>query len=96
MLQIIVDGKIVGDIVVEKVTLRGHASVQGAITCKSLSMDPHVVVVGALNVHPAAPEKFAPTVAAEGESPVKVNGRAKNGSTAGTPIIIYNYSNDMR
>jgi cytoskeletal protein CcmA (bactofilin family) len=87
-LQIIVDGTIVGDIVVQKVTLRGHASVQGAITCKSLSMDPHVVVVGALNVHPAAPEKFAaPTAADKGESPVKSDAPKKN-STAGKPTSI--------
>jgi hypothetical protein len=52
-------------------------------------MDPHVVVVGALNVHPAAPEKFAPTAAAQGESPVKSDAPKKN-STAGESLDTLN------
>ncbi|KAG5176760.1 polymer-forming cytoskeletal-domain-containing protein [Tribonema minus] len=50
--EVIVDGKVVGDISVQKVSLRGRAEVHGNITCKSLCVDPTVIVVGGLNVHP--------------------------------------------
>mmetsp|Transcript_27444 Transcript_27444/g.35976 ORF Transcript_27444/g.35976 Transcript_27444/m.35976 type:complete len:309 (+) Transcript_27444:88-1014(+) len=55
MNELLVDGKVVGNISVEKLDLRDRASVHGNITCKSVRMDPTVVVVGALNVHPQAP-----------------------------------------
>ncbi|CAM9494048.1 unnamed protein product, partial [Choristocarpus tenellus] len=56
--QVVVDGKVVGNIVVERVRLRREAVVVGHITCKSLTMDPEVVVCGKFNVHPGAPGKF--------------------------------------
>lgn len=53
--SLLIDGKLVGNINVKRVCLRGQAQVFGDITCKSLQMDPTVVVVGKLNVHPKAP-----------------------------------------
>ena len=55
---LLVDGKLVGDINVRRVCLRGNAQVFGNITCRSLQMDPSVVVVGTLNVHPDAPRRI--------------------------------------
>ncbi|CAN0049994.1 unnamed protein product, partial [Discosporangium mesarthrocarpum] len=52
---VVVDGKVVGNIEVERVRLRREAVVVGNITCKSLGMDTNVVVRGQLNVHPGAP-----------------------------------------
>lgn len=53
--SVLVDGKVVGNISVERVTLRGEAVVHGNITCKSLTVDPTVIIVGSVNVHPQAP-----------------------------------------
>eukprot|EP00611_Tribonema_gayanum_P026500 TRINITY_DN632_c0_g1_i5.p1 TRINITY_DN632_c0_g1~~TRINITY_DN632_c0_g1_i5.p1 ORF type:complete len:125 (-),score=38.37 TRINITY_DN632_c0_g1_i5:158-532(-) len=65
--EVIVDGKVVGDISVQKVSLRGHAEVHGNITCKSLCVDPTVIVVGGLNVHPGAPETLVNEAQADDE-----------------------------
>jgi cytoskeletal protein CcmA (bactofilin family) len=58
--EVMVDGKVVGNITVERVELRGRAEVHGNITCKSLSIDSSVIVIGNLNVHPGAPAKLSP------------------------------------
>lgn len=58
MKEIIVDGKIVGDIDVEKVAVRGKGIIYGAVTCKSFTCESDCVVVGALNVNPFAPSKI--------------------------------------
>lgn len=55
--ELVVDGKVVGNVNVEKVELRGNAQVHGSITCKSLTVDPDVMICGTLNVNPFAPEK---------------------------------------
>mmetsp|Transcript_6677 Transcript_6677/g.6982 ORF Transcript_6677/g.6982 Transcript_6677/m.6982 type:complete len:230 (+) Transcript_6677:61-750(+) len=56
MNSVLIDGKVIGDIVVQRLCLRGQASVFGSITCRSLQIDPTVIVVGGLNVHPNAPK----------------------------------------
>ena len=56
MNSVLIDGKVIGDIVVSRLCLRGQASVFGSITCKSLQIDPTVIIVGNLNVHPNAPK----------------------------------------
>lgn len=53
--SVLVDGKVIGNISVERLTLRGEAVVHGNITCKSLTVDPTVIIVGSANVHPQAP-----------------------------------------
>ena len=51
-IQVLIDGgKVQGDIFVSKLTLRGHATVLGSITCKSLSLEPHVVSFVWICVH---------------------------------------------
>ena len=58
MNELIIDGgRVVGDIQVEKVWLKGAAQVHGNVTAKSLTMEGGTTVVGALNVNPFAPEK---------------------------------------
>merc|ERR1711865_482472 len=57
MNELLVDGRIVGNIQVEKIDLRGNAQVHGNITAKTLTMEPGTTVVGMLNVNPYAPEK---------------------------------------
>ena len=56
MNEVVVFGKVIGKINVEKLELCGSASIYGDITCKTLHMDPTVVLVGALNVNPYAPQ----------------------------------------
>ena len=53
--SVLVDGKIIGSITVERLTLRGEAIIHGNITCKSLTVDPTVIIIGSVNVHPQAP-----------------------------------------
>jgi cytoskeletal protein CcmA (bactofilin family) len=58
MNELIVDGgRVVGDVQVEKVWLKGAAQVHGNITAKSVTMEGGTTVVGALNINPFAPEK---------------------------------------
>lgn len=54
--QVVVEGKVVGNIFAERLQLRGFASVHGDITCKSVNIGPNVVLVGSLNIHPLAPK----------------------------------------
>ncbi|KAH8060313.1 hypothetical protein JL721_9069 [Aureococcus anophagefferens] len=60
MSDIVVFGKVIGNIAVDRVELCGSASIYGDITCKVLLMDPTVVLVGNLNINPFAPNKMAP------------------------------------
>ena len=57
MNEVIVDGRVVGNIQVEKIMLRNDAQVHGDITAKSITMEPGTMVVGRLNINPFAPEK---------------------------------------
>jgi len=68
--EIVIDGKVIGNINVELVDLRDKAQVFGDVTCKSLRMDPTVVLCGRLNVHPQAPlriDEAGNTIAPEAE-----------------------------
>ena len=56
MNEVVVHGKVIGNINVERLELCGSASIYGDITCKTLLMDPTVVLVGKLNVNPYAPQ----------------------------------------
>mmetsp|Transcript_14742 Transcript_14742/g.22227 ORF Transcript_14742/g.22227 Transcript_14742/m.22227 type:complete len:315 (-) Transcript_14742:152-1096(-) len=56
--SLLVDGKIVGNINVGRVCLRGQASVFGDITCKSIQVEPTVVMVGKVNIHSEAPQRI--------------------------------------
>lgn len=56
--SVLVDGKVIGNISVERLTLRGEAAVHGNVTCKSLTVDPTVIIVGSVNVHPQAPRRI--------------------------------------
>jgi cytoskeletal protein CcmA (bactofilin family) len=53
--ELIIDGKVQGNLSANKIELRAKASVFGDIVCKSLTMDPTCVVVGKMNVNPFAP-----------------------------------------
>ena len=53
--ELIIDGKVQGSLSADRIELRAKASVFGDVTCKHLTMDPSVVVVGAMNVNPFAP-----------------------------------------
>jgi len=54
--ELIIDGKVKGNLSANKIELRAKAMVFGDIVCKSLTMDPTCVVVGNMNVHKDAPE----------------------------------------
>jgi cytoskeletal protein CcmA (bactofilin family) len=56
--SVLVDGKVVGNISVEVVCLRNKAEVYGNITCKSITIDPEVIISGKLNINPQAPKLF--------------------------------------
>ncbi len=59
MKELVVDGGVlVGDVSVEKVTLRGKGRIHGDVTCKTIIVEPNCVMVGTLNVNPNAPEKI--------------------------------------
>ena len=49
------EGKVIGNITVERLEIRGKASIYGNITCKSIKIDPSATVVGKVNVNPFAP-----------------------------------------
>ena len=53
--ELIIDGKVQGNLSANKIELRAKASVFGNIVCKSLTMDPTCVVVGSMNINPFAP-----------------------------------------
>ncbi len=54
----LVEGHIIGNISVEKLSLRGEAFVHGNITCKSISVESTVMIVGHVNVNPMAPKEI--------------------------------------
>lgn len=56
MKSLLIDGKLVGNVRVERVCIRGQAQVFGNISCKSIQIDPTVIMVGTLNVHGGAPK----------------------------------------
>ncbi|GMI38850.1 hypothetical protein TeGR_g11899 [Tetraparma gracilis] len=56
--ELIIDGKVVGNLQASKIELRAKASVFGNVTCRSLTMDPTCVVVGSMNVNPFAPAEI--------------------------------------
>jgi len=56
--SILVDGRVEGNINVEVVSLRNRAQVFGNITCKSITIDPEVIIAGKLNINPKAPLVF--------------------------------------
>merc|ERR1711924_292637 len=58
MQNMLVDGKVVGNISVEKLELHAKAVVHGNITCKTLFMAHSPTVCGTLNVQPFAPQKI--------------------------------------
>lgn len=53
--SLLVDGRVEGNISVEVVCLRNRAQVFGNITCKSITIDPEVMISGKLNINPKAP-----------------------------------------
>jgi type IV secretory pathway VirB10-like protein len=56
MKSLLIDGKLVGNVSVDRVCIRGQAQVFGNITCKSVQIDPTAIIVGTLNVHGGAPK----------------------------------------
>lgn len=54
--SMLVEGKVTGNILVETLLLRGDAVVHGDVSCKSITIDPKVVICGNVNVHPQAPK----------------------------------------
>lgn len=57
MNEVVVQGRVVGDIQVESLELKATAQIFGNITAKKLSMEGGATVVGQLNVNPYAPER---------------------------------------
>lgn len=58
--SMLVEGHVIGDIQVERLALRGAAFVYGNITCKSISVEPGVMISGNINIHPLAPKLINP------------------------------------
>lgn len=58
MRSMLVEGHVVGNISVEKIALRANAFVYGDITCREISVEPTVRLVGKLNVHADAPKQL--------------------------------------
>ncbi|KAJ1454957.1 polymer-forming cytoskeletal-domain-containing protein [Pelagophyceae sp. CCMP2097] len=56
--DVVVFGKVMGSISVDRLELRASAAIYGNVACKSLRMDPSVVLVGTLNIHPFAPQNM--------------------------------------
>jgi hypothetical protein len=67
--SMLVEGHVIGNISVERLALRGAAFVCGDITCKSISVEPSVMISGRINIHPLAPKAINPdgSVTAEAE-----------------------------
>lgn len=54
---VIIDGgTVIGNILADKVILMGRASVRGSISCKALTADPYVTIIGRANIHNLSPE----------------------------------------
>jgi len=49
-------GKVIGDVQVDRLVLRGTAFLQGNFSCKSLSVGMHCAITGRSNTHALAPE----------------------------------------
>jgi cytoskeletal protein CcmA (bactofilin family) len=56
--SVLVEGHLIGNLIVESVALKGDAYVHGDITCKSMVMDGTAKLVGRVNVHPGAPKEM--------------------------------------
>lgn len=56
--SLFIEGKVVGNIAADTVYLQSQAEVFGNITCKSITVEPDVVIVGEVNINPKAPQKF--------------------------------------
>jgi cytoskeletal protein CcmA (bactofilin family) len=56
--SVLVEGHLIGNLVVESVALKGDAYVHGDITCKSMVMDGTAKLVGRVNIHPGAPKEM--------------------------------------
>ncbi|CAM9517851.1 unnamed protein product [Chrysoparadoxa australica] len=56
--EVIIEGRVVGNLACERILLKGQAQVHGDVTCKVLQLDPGVCISGKLNVHPDAPDKL--------------------------------------
>lgn len=56
--SVLVEGHLIGNLVVESVALKGDAYVHGDITCKSMTMEAGAKLVGRVNIHPAAPREM--------------------------------------
>lgn len=53
---IIDGGRVVGDVSVERLVIRGTGSLTGLIMAKSMKLGPHCTIIGRANVHALAPE----------------------------------------
>lgn len=49
-------GKLYGNVVVDKLFLRGASYLKGDVCCKYLTVDKHATLMGNCNIHPLAPE----------------------------------------
>ena len=57
MNTLIIDGgKMIGDVQVQRLTIRGTGYLRGRLAAKTLSLGPHCTVIGSANVHSLAPE----------------------------------------
>lgn len=57
METLIIDGgKVIGNVQVDRLIMRGSAFLQGNLSCKTLYIGPHCAVIGRSNVHNLAPE----------------------------------------
>ena len=57
MNTLIIDGgKMIGDVQVQRLTIRGTGYLRGTLAAKTLSIGPHCTVIGNANVHSLAPE----------------------------------------
>lgn len=54
----LVEGHVIGNINVERLSLKGEAFVHGDITCKSIAVESRVKMVGRVNIHPMAPKEI--------------------------------------
>jgi len=86
--ELIIDGKVKGNLNAQKIELRAKAMVFGDIICKSLTMDPTCVVVGNMNVHKDAPKEIVMTKDGKVEDknpPVKEEPKAAEEAKADEP-----------
>jgi len=48
-------GRVLGNVIADKIILKGKSIVQGDVTCKGMQMDMDALLVGQVNIHPHAP-----------------------------------------